>query len=307
MGDTFPLEEASAQRSSLIKGVKPCQSQSERCRARALAHVVVHGKLLPRPLLSVPSASNQNCNTRLVRLAAPTTAVRLSRSDLSAGLTESLGISVSAQLLELAITHRSFAYESGGIPTNERLEFLGDSVLGLIITQELYTKFPDLDESRLSPLRSGVVNTKALAAIARELSLGSFLLIGKGEESSGGRDKNSILADSLEALVGAIYLEHGIEIAAKKVLEWFGPLINSANAQGAGIDGKTALQELAAVLGLGAPEYEIEEFGPDHDKSFVAIVVLGGERFAAGSGKSKRAAEQIAAKLALEVLHARTS
>ena len=179
--------------------------------------------------------------------------------------------------------------------------------MGVIITRELYVKFPELDESRLSPLRSGVVNTNALAVIARELSLGKYVLIGKGEESSGGRDKNSILADSLEAVVGAIYLEHGIDVATQKVLEWFGPLIESANAQGSGIDGKTALQELAAVKGLSAPEYEIEEFGPDHDKSFVAIVLLGGERFAAGLGKSKRAAEQIAAKLTLEVLHARTS
>ena len=210
-------------------------------------------------------------------------------------------------MLELALTHRSFAYESGGLPTNERLEFLGDSVLGLIITEELYAKFPGLDESRLSPLRSGVVNTKALAVIARELSLGDFLRIGKGEESSGGRDKNSILADSLEALVGAIYLEHGFTIATKKVLEWFTPLIESANAQGAGIDGKTALQEFAAARGTGVPEYEIEEFGPDHDKSFIAGVLLSGERFGKGSGKSKREAEQVAAKLALEVLHARTS
>jgi len=255
----------------------------------------------------VDSASSQSCSTQLAQPAVPTTAVRSSRSDLSASLTERLGISVSGELLELALTHRSFAYESGGLPTNERLEFLGDSVLGLIITQELYAKFPDLDESRLSPLRSGVVNTKALALIARELSLGDYVRIGKGEESSGGRDKNSILADSLEALVGAIYLEHGLTKATEKVLEWFGPLIESANAQGAGIDGKTALQELAAARGLGAPEYEIDEFGPDHDKSFVALVVLAGERFAPGGGKSKREAEQVAAKLALEVLNARTS
>ena len=253
------------------------------------------------------SVNSQSFSTQPAQLAVLITAVRSSRSDLSASLTESLGISVSAQLLELALTHRSFAYESGGITTNERLEFLGDSVLGVIITQELYSKFPDLDESRLSPLRSGIVNTKALAQIARELSLGKYLYIGKGEESSGGRDKNSILADSLEALVGAIYLEHGLEVATQKVLEWFGPLIESANAQGAGIDGKTALQELAAARGLRAPEYEIEESGPDHDKSFTAVAILSGERFAVGSGKSKREAEQVAAKLALEVLHARTS
>ncbi len=253
------------------------------------------------------SASSQSCNTQHVQPAVPTTAVRSSRSDLTANLTERLGISVTGELLELALTHRSFAYESGGLPTNERLEFLGDSVLGLIITEELYFKFPDLDESRLSPLRSGVVNTKALAVIARELTLGEFVRIGKGEESSGGRDKNSILADSLEAIVGAIYLEHGLEVTTKKVLEWFTPLIESANAQGSGIDGKTALQELAAARGLSVPEYEIEESGPDHDKSFTACVLLSGERFAQGEGKSKREAEQVAAKLALEVLHARTS
>ncbi len=179
--------------------------------------------------------------------------------------------------------------------------------MGLIITEELFRKYPDLDESRLSPLRSGVVNTKALAVIARQLSLGNYVHIGRGEESSGGRDKNSILADSLEAIVGAIYLEHGLIVATKKVLEWFTPLIESANAQGAGIDGKTALQELAAERGLSVPEYEIQEFGPDHDKSFTAIVLLSNERFSAGSGKSKREAEQVAAKLALEVLLARIS
>ncbi len=210
-------------------------------------------------------------------------------------------------MLELALTHRSFANEAGGLPTNERLEFLGDSVLGLIITQELYSKFPDLHESRLSPLRSGVVNTKALAVIARELSLGDFVRIGKGHESSGGRDKNSILADLLEAIIGAIYLEHGLAIATEKVLQWFTPLIDSAYAQGAGIDAKSWLQELAAARELGIPEYEIEEFGPDHDKSYTANVLLSDERFAKGVGKSKREAEQVAAKLALEVLNARTS
>ena len=130
-------------------------------------------------------------------------------------LIKALGISVKTELIDLALTHRSFAYESGGIPTNERLEFLGDSVLGLVVTQELYELLPDMDESRLSPLRSGVVNTKALAQIARDLKIGDFLRIGKGEESSGGRDKNSILADSLEALVGAIYIEHGFEETSK--------------------------------------------------------------------------------------------
>lgn len=205
-------------------------------------------------------------------------------------------------MLELALTHRSFSYEAGGIPTNERLEFLGDSVLGLVVTDELYKKFPDLDESRLSPLRSGVVNMRALAQIARDLKLGQYLRIGKGEEATNGRDKNSILADSLEALVGAIYLEHGYVRCSEVILNWIGSAIESATAQGAGLDGKTALQELAALINMPSPEYEIVESGPDHDKSFVATVILNGERFPSGPGKSKREAEQAAARIAHEVI-----
>ncbi len=292
---------------SSTRSKKLCQSQSERCRVRAHVHVVVLGRQLLPQLHSVHNANNQSFSTRHVLRAEHITAVRLSRSDLFAGLTDRLGISVSADLLELALTHRSYAYESGGLPTNERLEFLGDSVIGLIITEVLYEKFPELDESRLSPLRSGVVNTKALAQIARELHLGEFVRIGKGEESSGGREKNSILADSFEALVGAIYLEKGLTLTHQKVMEWFGPMIESANAQGAGIDGKTALQELASALGLTPPVYEISESGPDHDKSFSAVAILSGERFDIGSGKSKREAEQIAAKIALEILQERKS
>jgi ribonuclease-3 len=208
-------------------------------------------------------------------------------------------------LLELALTHRSFSYEAGGIPTNERLEFLGDSVLGLIVTEELYKKFPDLDESRLSPLRSGVVNMKALAQIARRINLGSHLRIGKGEESTNGRDKNSILADSLEALVGAIYLQHGYEKTAEIILNWMKPSLDSVLTLGAALDAKTALQELAASLNLPSPEYEISESGPDHDKSFIATALVGSERFETGHGKSKREAEQSAAKLAHEHLSSR--
>jgi ribonuclease-3 len=209
-------------------------------------------------------------------------------------------------LLQLALTHRSFSYEAGGLPTNERMEFLGDAVLGLVVTDELYEKFPELDESRLSPLRSGVVNMRALAQVAREINLGEYLRIGKGEESTNGRDKNSILADSLEALVGAIYLEHGYLKSAEVILRLLGPLIEAAQTSGAALDGKTALQELAASIGLSAPEYEIGESGPDHDKSFTAIAILSGERFPQGLGKSKREAEQAAAKLAHDLLASRS-
>lgn len=215
-------------------------------------------------------------------------------------LAERLGISINPELLDLALTHRSFAYESGGTPTNERLEFLGDSVLGLIITEELYLRFPDLDESRLSPLRSGVVNMRALAAIGRDLGIGSELKIGKGEEVTGGRDKNSILADAFEALVGAVYLDKGLAVTKELVLRLMAETITDAISRGAGIDGKTALQEIVAASGWAAPEYRVTESGPDHDKNFSAVAIINGITYLPGSGKSKREAEQVAARIAYE-------
>jgi ribonuclease III len=205
-------------------------------------------------------------------------------------------------LLELAFTHRSFAYESGSKETNERLEFLGDSVLGLIVTESLYKRYPDFDESRLSPLRSGVVNMRALADIARGLELGSHIRLGKGEEVTGGRDKHSLLADALEALIGAIYLQFGFAKCSEIVEKIITPTMDSAVARGAGLDGKTALQELAAALGKGAPEYVVSEEGPDHDKNFTATAMLAGQVLSQGSGKSKREAEQVAARGAYEAL-----
>ena len=219
-----------------------------------------------------------------------------------AQLTARLGLEVRQELLELAFTHRSFAYENGLSETNERLEFLGDSVLGLVVTEQLYTRYPDLDESRLSPLRSGIVNMRALADIARSLELGKYIRIGKGEEVTGGRDKNSLLADSLEALIGAIYLSHGLAESQRVVGMLIDETLESAMNRGAGLDGKTSLQELAAARKLSAPEYLISESGPDHDKTFVATAIVGGEEIASGEGKSKREAEQIAARLAYEKL-----
>ena len=205
-------------------------------------------------------------------------------------------------MLELAFTHRSFAYESGSKETNERLEFLGDSVLGLIVTESLYKRYPDFDESRLSPLRSGVVNMRALADIARGLQLGSHIRLGKGEVVTGGRDKHSLLADALEALIGAIYLQFGFAKCSEIVEKLITPTMDSAVARGAGLDGKTALQELAAALGKGAPEYVVSEEGPDHDKNFTATAMLAGQVLSQGSGKSKREAEQVAARGAYEAL-----
>lgn len=202
----------------------------------------------------------------------------------------------------MALTHRSFAYEIGSEDTNERLEFLGDSVLGLIVTEELYKRYPHLDESRLSPLRSGVVNMRALADIARTLDLGSVIRLGKGEEVTDGRNKNSLLADALEAIIGAIYLQHGFAKTNDVVLRLIENTLTSAVAKGAGLDGKTALQEMLASQGKGAPEYVVTETGPDHDKSFTAFAMIAGIALAQGEGKSKREAEQIAARVAYELL-----
>jgi len=213
-----------------------------------------------------------------------------------------LSLPISEELITLALTHRSFAYESGGLPTNERLEFLGDSVIGLVITEELYQRFPDLDESRLSPLRSGVVSTRALADVARRLRLGESLRLGKGEEVTGGRDKSSILADALEALFGAIYVEHGLEGAKRAIVSMMSSAIDESLSRGVMLDGKTALQELLASRGLGVPEYEIAESGPDHAKEFQATAIVSGSRVSVGRGRSKREAEQEAARLAYEVL-----
>ncbi len=235
---------------------------------------------------------------------AHTTAVRFLTSNSYSELLEQLGVEIDSELLELAFTHRSYAYEAGLTATNERLEFLGDSVLGLIVTEELYRKYPDLDESRLSPLRSGIVNMRALADVARTLSLGQYIRLGKGEEVTNGRDKNSLLADAFEAIIGALYISAGFEKTSECLLRLIAPTLNYAMAMGAGLDGKTALQELVSSLGKATLEYQVTESGPDHDKSFEATAVVGGEPVATGFGKSKREAEQSAARSAFEILTA---
>jgi ribonuclease-3 len=219
-------------------------------------------------------------------------------------LAELLGVTDRA-LLDRALTHRSFAYENGGLPTNERLEFLGDSVLGLVITEALYLRHPDLPEGQLAKLRAAVVNSRALAGVARGLELGRYLRLGRGEEISGGRDKSSILADALEAVLGAVYLDRGIEAARELVLRLFGRLLDSSARLGAGLDWKTSLQELAAAELLGVPEYTVEESGPDHQKSFRATAVIGGEGLGTGEGRSKKEAEQRAAEEAWTALRER--
>ncbi|MEJ7775115.1 MAG: ribonuclease III [Nocardioidaceae bacterium] len=202
-------------------------------------------------------------------------------------------------LLERALTHRSFAYENGGLPTNERLEFLGDSVLGVVVTETLYLTHPDLSEGRLAKLRAAVVNARALADVGREIGLGEHVKLGRGEEATGGRNKASILSDTVEAVIGAIHLSQGgFEVSAAVVHRLFDPLIEAASAMGAGLDWKTSLQELAAGHGLGVPDYVLEEDGPDHMKSFTAQVRVGDQIYGNGRGRSKKEAEQAAAETA---------
>jgi ribonuclease-3 len=223
-------------------------------------------------------------------------------------LEAAFGVGFEPELLRRALTHRSFAYENGGLPTNERLEFLGDAVLGVIITTALFNNHPDLPEGQLAKLRASVVNMRALAEVARGLGpsgLGEFLLLGKGEEATGGRDKASILADTLEALLGAIYLQHGLDTATTVIHKLFDPLMADAALRGAGLDWKTSLQELTAGLALGVPEYRIDEAGPDHAKTFTAWVVVAGQRYGGSQGRSKKEAEQRAAEAAWRTLSER--
>ena len=228
------------------------------------------------------------------------------RSDTSdpgrRALMERLAVSVDDAILERALTHRSFAYENGGIPTNERLEFLGDSVLGLVVTDTLFRQHPDLPEGQLAKLRAALVNSRALAGVGRELGLGAHLRLGRGEETTGGRDKSSIVADTVEAVIGAVYIDRGLDIATELVHRLFDPLIEQAAALGAGLDWKTSLQELCAAQAVGVPEYVIEESGPDHQKAFVARVRVGDDLFGAGHGASKKEAEQHAAEAAYQSL-----
>ena len=227
--------------------------------------------------------------------------------DFATHLAEVCGVPVDESLLLRALTHRSYAYENGGLPNNERLEFLGDSVLGLVVTDTLYATHPDLPEGQLAKLRAAVVNMRALADVARTVGLGDHVLLGRGEEATGGRDKASILADTMEAVIGTVYLSAGLPAAATLVHHLLDPLMAQSATLGAGLDWKTSLQELAAASTLGAPEYRVDEEGPDHEKTFHARAVVGDEVLGEGDGRSKKEAEQKAAELAWRTLSARAT
>ena len=225
-----------------------------------------------------------------------------------AELAAALGVDFDPELLRRALTHRSYAYEHGGVPHNERLEFLGDAVLGIVITDHLFRAHPDLPEGKLAKLRASVVNMRALASMARGIGpqgLGAYVLLGRGEEGTGGRDKASILADTLEAVFGAVYLEGGLEGATRVIHHLFDGMLDAVANAGAGLDWKTSLQELTAEHGLGVPEYVMSSAGPDHEKTFTAQASVAGELFAASSGRSKKEAEQLAAETAWRAISER--
>ncbi|PSK95611.1 RNAse III [Murinocardiopsis flavida] len=219
---------------------------------------------------------------------------------------EAIGVELDPKVLARALTHRSYAYEKGGLPTNERLEFLGDSVLGLVVTDTLFRGHPDLPEGQLAKLRAAVVNMRALAGVARGLGIGRYIRLGRGEEGTGGRDKASILADTLEAIIGAVYLDRGLDHASDLVHRLFDPLIATASGLGAGLDWKTSLQELTASELLGVPEYHVDESGPDHQKTFRATVLVAGQSHGSGEGRSKKEAEQQAAESAWKAIRAQS-
>ena len=224
-------------------------------------------------------------------------------SDGAVRLAERLGYELAASsLLQQALSHRSWCAERGGAPSNERLEFLGDAVLGLVVAEYGFRRFPEMPEGELAKVRAAVVNARVLAEVADELDIGDALLLGKGEEASGGRTKPSILADALEAVIGALYLEAGWNPAEQMILELLGPRIELAAAEPDDFDQKGLLQELTVRQGEGVPRYVVVGSGPDHDRQFEAAVFVNGIQRGAGVGGTKKDAEQEAARQALSEL-----
>jgi ribonuclease-3 len=220
-------------------------------------------------------------------------------------LCDRLGVTIPADLLAESLIHRSYAYENGALQPNERLEFLGDAVLGLIVTDLLYNRNPHLPEGNLAKMRAALVSSKALAGVAREVGLGDYLLLGKGERASGGSAKGSILADGLEAVIGATYLGCGQDVTSAMVHRLFDEHILRIEGLGAGLDWKTSLQERTSRLDLGVPHYIVDGTGPDHRRRFTAAVNLADGLYGHGIGPTKKEAEQEAARSTFQELQAR--
>lgn len=199
-------------------------------------------------------------------------------------------------VLARALVHRSWAFENGGTEPNERLEFLGDSVLGLVVTDEIFHAHPAEPEGRLAKLRAAAVKTSSLAVVAREIGLGRFVRLGRGEAASGGEHKESILADTLEAVIGAVYLDQGFATAYDLVQRLFGDVLLDLAGRDAALDYKTSLQEFSASRFATLPRYQLTDVGPDHLKTFTAEVAIAGEVVGVGVGRNKKEAEQRAAR-----------
>ena len=212
------------------------------------------------------------------------------------------GIELDPEMVVLALTHRSFAHEQDNLPTNERLEFLGDAVLQLIVTERLYLSYPSHPEGHLAKMRSATVSQPALAKVARDINLGEFILLGRGEEKTRGREKDSILSDTVEAMIGATYLCHGLEATRKVVENLLQDLLAHALERGAVMDWKTTLQELTGELGVHTVEFAVEGTGPDHDRRFTAKALIGDRIVGSGKGRSKKVAEHEAARQAVMTL-----
>jgi ribonuclease-3 len=206
------------------------------------------------------------------------------------------------ELLHRAMSHRSWCAENGAVVSNERLEYLGDSVLGLVVSDHTYTRFPDHSEGSLAKVRAAVVNSHVLADVAGEIAVGEAVLLGRGEDQSGGREKTSILADAFEAVIGAIYVDGGIAPARDFILRQLGSRIDIHAAGPGGHDHKTLLQEITARHFDTLPFYEVSGDGPDHERCFTAVVSIAGDSKGVGSGRTKKQAEQAAAHDAWDAL-----
>lgn len=217
-------------------------------------------------------------------------------------LLETLQVGLDDDLLTRALTHRSYAYENGGLPTNERLEFLGDSILGFVVADTLFRRFPDVQEGELSRRRAAIVSTVALARRATDWGIGAYLLLGRGEAQTGGSAKPSLLADVMESLIGATFLSEGFDAARALVLRIVEPLLENVEALGAEMDPKTTLIELAQGRGYGMPAYQVTSSGPDHDRVYHAEVELAGSIRGVGDGTTKKHAEAAAALAAWHAL-----
>lgn len=219
-----------------------------------------------------------------------------------ATLTNLLGLTIDEALLELALTHSSYAFENGKQPDNERLEFLGDSVLGFLVTEHVYQTNPQLDEGELSRLRNASVSAKALSVAANQIGLGKFLRLGKGELATGGSEKVNILADAMEAIIGAAFISSGLDGARTIVDKFIIPLINADDVYLETSEPRTVLLDLLKKQGKPEAVFEVAHVGPDHDRTFFAEVLVGGQLVAKGEGRTRKQAEANAAIAALKAL-----